>query len=188
MKILRGIAHYYESFHGVKIPEGILRQAVLLSERYITDRFLPDKAIDLIDEACSDMNLKDANINRRQEIDRELQDYGRERELLEAAEDPNFERMAEIKSRELQLQTELEGLTAQGEPQLTMDNLARVIELWTKIPASKIREEEFKRLSELDQRLKTKVVGQDEAIESVSAAIRRNRVGISPKHLSLIHI
>ena len=182
MNILRGIAHYYETFHGVRIPEGILRQAVVLSERYITDRFLPDKAIDLIDEACSDMNLKDANINRRQEIDRELQDYGRERELLEAAEDPNFERMAEIKSRELQLQTELEGLTAQGEPQLTMDNLARVIELWTKIPASKIREEEFKRLSELDQRLKTKVVGQDEAIESVSAAIRRNRVGISPKH------
>ncbi len=182
MKILRGIAHYYESFHGVKIPEGILRQAVLLSERYITDRFLPDKAIDLIDEACSDMNLKDANINRRQEIDRELQDYGRERELLEAAEDPNFERMAEIKSRELQLQTELEGLTAQGEPQLTMDNLARVIELWTKIPASKIREEEFKRLSELDQRLSKKLIGQDAAIDAVSAAIRRNRVGISPKH------
>ena len=182
MQILRGIAHYYETFHGVKIPEGILRQAVLLSERYITDRFLPDKAIDLIDEACSDMNLKDAGINRRQEIDRELADYGKERELLEAAEEPNFERLAEIKSRELQLQTELDGLTAQGEPQLTMDNLARVIELWTKIPASKIREEEFKRLSELDQRLKTKVVGQDQAIDAVSAAIRRNRVGISPKH------
>ena len=182
MKILRGIAHYYESFHGVKIPEGILRQAVLLSERYITDRFLPDKAIDLIDEACSDMNLKDAGINRRQEISRELADYGKERELLEAAEEPNFERLAEIKSKELQLQTELDGLTAQGEPELTMDNLARVIELWTKIPASKIREEEFKRLSELHQRLKTKIVGQDEAIEAVSAAIRRNRVGISPKH------
>ena len=182
MEILRGIAHYYESFHGVQIPEGILRQAVLLSERYITDRFLPDKAIDLIDEACSDMNLKDAGINRRQEIGRELADYGKERELLEAAEDPNFERLAEIKSRELQLQTELDGLSAQGEPQLTMDNLARVIELWTKIPASKIREEEFKRLSELDQRLRTKIVGQDEAIDAVSAAIRRNRVGISPKH------
>ena len=182
MEILRGIAHYYETFHGVKIPEGILRQAVLLSERYITDRFLPDKAIDLIDEACSDMNLKDAGINRRQEISRELADYGKERELLEAAEEPNFERMAEIKSRELQLQTELDGLAAQGEPQLTMDNLARVIELWTKIPASKIREEEFKRLSELDQRLKTKIVGQDQAIEAVSSAIRRNRVGISPKH------
>ncbi len=182
MEILRGIAHYYETFHGVKIPEGILRQAVLLSERYITDRFLPDKAIDLIDEACSDMNLKDAGINRRQEISRELADYGKERELLEAAEEPNFERMAEIKSRELQLQTELDGLAAQGEPQLTMDNLARVIELWTKIPASKIREEEFKRLSELDQRLKKKVVGQDKAIDAVSAAIRRSRVGISPKH------
>ena len=182
MEILRGIAHYYETFHGVKIPEGILRQAVLLSERYITDRFLPDKAIHLIDEACSDMNLKDAGINRRQEISRELADYGKERELLEAAEEPNFERMAEIKSRELQLQTELDGLAAQGEPQLTMDNLARVIELWTKIPASKIREEEFKRLSELDQRLKEKIVGQDEAIDAVSAAIRRSRVGISPKH------
>ena len=182
MEILRGIAHYYETFHGVKIPEGILRQAVLLSERYITDRFLPDKANDLIDEACSDMNLKDAGINRRQEISRELADYGKERELLEAAEEPNFERMAEIKSRELQLQTELDGLAAQGEPQLTMDNLARVIELWTKIPASKIREEEFKRLSELDQRLKKKVVGQDKAIDAVSAAIRRSRVGISPKH------
>ena len=182
MEILRGIAHYYESFHGVQIPEGILRQAVLLSERYITDRFLPDKAIDLIDEACSDMNLKDAGINRRQEISRELADYGKERELLEAAEEPNFERLAEIKSKELQLQTELDALNAQGQPQLTMDNLARVIELWTKIPASKIREEEFKRLIELDRRLKEKIVGQDEAIEAVSAAIRRNRVGISPKH------
>ena len=182
MKILRGIAHYYESYHGVKIPEGILRQAVLLSERYITDRFLPDKAIDLIDEACSDMNLKDPDINRRQEVLREIQDCAKEREMLEGAEEPNFERMAELKSKEMQLQSELDQLTAKGEPQLTMDNLARVIELWTKIPASKIREEEFKRLSELDQRLKQKIVGQDEAIEAVAAAIRRNRVGISPKH------
>ena len=182
MEILRGVAHYYESYHGVKIPEGILRQAVLLSERYITDRFLPDKAIDLIDEACSDMNLKDADINRRQEVLREIQDCEKEREMLEAAEEPNFERMAELKSREIQLQGELDQLTAKGEPELTMDNLARVIELWTKIPASKIREEEFKRLSELDQRLKQKIIGQDEAIEAVAAAIRRNRVGISPKH------
>ena len=182
MEILRGIAHYYENFHGVHIPEGILRQAVLLSERYITDRFLPDKAIDLIDEACSDMNLKDQDINRRQEVLRELDDYAKERELLEAAEEPNFERMAELKSKELQLQSELDDLTAKGQPELTMENLARVIELWTKIPASKIREEEFKRLSELDERLKSKIIGQDEAIDAVSAAIRRNRVGISPKH------
>ena len=182
MEILRGIAHYYETFHGVHIPDGILRQAVILSERYITDRYLPDKAIDLIDEACSDLNLHDKDINRRQEVLREIADFDKEREILEAAEEPNFERLAELKSRELQLQEELDQLTAKGTPELTMDNLARVIELWTKIPASKIREEEFKRLSELDQRLKKKIIGQDEAIDAVAAAIRRNRVGISPKH------
>ena len=182
LKILKGIAHYYEQFHGVKIPEGILRQAVLLSERYITDRFLPDKAIDLIDEACSDLNLHDKNINRRMELRREIEDYDKERELLQGAEEPDFERLAELKSLTIKAQTELDELCAQGDPQLTMDNLARVIELWTKIPASRIREDEFRRLSELDKRLKEHIVGQDEAAEAVAAAIRRNRVGISPKH------
>ena len=182
LKILKGIAHYYEQFHGVKIPEGILRQAVLLSERYITDRFLPDKAIDLIDEACSDLNLHDKNINRRMELRREIEDYDKERELLQGAEEPDFERLAELKSLTMKAQEELDALCAQGDPQLSMDNLARVIELWTKIPASRIREDEFRRLSELDKRLKEHIVGQDEAIEAVSAAIRRNRVGISPKH------
>ena len=182
LKILKGIAHYYEQFHGVKIPEGILRQAVLLSERYITDRFLPDKAIDLIDEACSDLNLHDKNINRRMELRREIEDYDKERELLQGAEEPDFERLAELKSLTIKAQTELDELCAQGDPQLTVDNLARVIELWTKIPASRIREDEFRRLSELDKRLKEHIVGQDEAIEAVAAAIRRNRVGISPKH------
>ena len=182
LKILKGIAHYYEQYHGVKIPEGILRQDVLLSERYITDRFLPDKAIDLIDEACSDLNLHDKNINRRMELRREIEDYDKERELLQGAEEPDFERLAELKSLTMKAQEELDALCAQGDPQLTMDNLARVIELWTKIPASRIREDEFRRLSELDKRLKEHIVGQDEAIEAVSAAIRRNRVGISPKH------
>ena len=182
LKILKGIAHYYEQFHGVKIPEGILRQAVLLSERYITDRFLPDKAIDLIDEACSDLNLHDKNINRRMELRREIEDYDKERELLQGAEEPDFERLAELKSLTMKAQEELDALCAQGDPQLTMDNLARVIELWTKIPASRIREDEFRRLSELDKRLKEHIVGQDEAVEAVAAAIRRNRVGISPKH------
>ena len=182
LKILKGNAHYYEQYHGVKIPEGILRQAVLLSERYITDRFLPDKAIDLIDEACSDLNLHDKNINRRMELRREIEDYDKERELLQGAEEPDFERLAELKSLTMKAQEELDALCAQGDPQLTMDNLARVIELWTKIPASRIREDEFRRLSELDKRLKEHIVGQDEAIEAVSAAIRRNRVGISPKH------
>ena len=182
LKILKGIAHYYEQFHGVKIPDGILRQAVLLSERYITDRFLPDKAIDLIDEACSDLNLHDKNINRRMELRREIEDYDKERELLQGAEEPDFERLAELKSLTIKAQTELDELCAQGDPQLTMDNLARVIELWTKIPASRIREDEFRRLSELDKRLKEHIVGQDDAVEAVAAAIRRNRVGISPKH------
>ena len=182
LKILKGIAHYYEQYHGVKIPDGILRQAVLLSERYITDRFLPDKAIDLIDEACSDLNLHDKNINRRMELRREIEDYDKERELLQGAEEPDFERLAELKSLTMKAQEELDAFCAQGDPQLTMDNLARVIELWTKIPASRIREDEFRRLSELDKRLKEHIVGQDEAVEAVAAAIRRNRVGISPKH------
>ena len=182
LKILKGIAHYYEQYHGVKSPEGILRQAVLLSERYITDRFLPDKAIDLIDEACSDLNLHDKNINRRMELRREIEDYEKERELLQGAEEPDFERLAELKSLTMKAQNELDALCAQGDPQLSMDNLARVIELWTKIPASRIREDEFRRLSELDKRLKAHIVGQDEAIEAVAAAIRRSRVGISPKH------
>ncbi len=183
LKILKGIAHYYESFHGVKIPDGILRQAVVLSERYITDRFLPDKAIDLIDEACSDMNLHDKNINRRMELRRELDDYAKERELLEGeTENPDFARLAELKSLEMKAQGELDALCAQGDPELTMDNLARVIELWTKIPASRIREAEYKRLSELSERLKKHIIGQDEAVDAVAAAIRRGRVGIGPKH------
>ena len=194
LKILQGIAHYYEQFHGVSIPQGVLRQAVLLSERYITDRYLPDKAIDLIDEACSDLNLHDADINRRMELERDLQNVTFERETLMSAQPPEgqeftekelddrYARIAELRSQELRIGNELDALRAKGTPQLTMENIARVIEMWTKIPASKIKEEEFKRLAELDQRLRAHVVGQDEAIAAVSAAIRRNRVGISPKH------
>ena len=194
LKILKGIAHYYETYHGVSIPEGVLRQAVLLSERYITDRFLPDKAIDLIDEACSDLNLKDPTINRRMEVKRDLENVTFERETLMSAEAPEGEevteeqldqryaRIAELRSQEMRLQEELAELEKKGVPQVTMENIARVIEMWTKIPASKIKEEEFKRLAELDVRLKQHIVGQDEAVDAVSAAIRRSRVGISPKH------
>ncbi|MCI2057895.1 MAG: ATP-dependent Clp protease ATP-binding subunit [Oscillibacter sp.] len=187
VKILRGIAPNYEKYHGVKISDGMLRQAVLLSERYITDRFLPDKAIDLIDEACSDLNLKDPDISRRMEVQRELDDYEKERVMLEeqasqAGNDTDYQRMAFLKSRELQLNTELQSLLAKGDPQLSMENLAHVIELWTKIPASRIREQEFQRLSSLAERLKSHIVGQDQAIDAVTAAVRRSRVGISPKH------
>ena len=185
--ILKGLAPRYEAYHGVKISDGILRQAVLLSERYITDRFLPDKAIDLIDEDCSDLNLKDADISRRMEIQRELDDYEKERNMLEEqsaqdGSDPDYERMAFLKSKEMQLHTELDALLEKGDPQLSMENLAHVIELWTKIPASRIREQEFQRLSHLESRLKEHIIGQDEAVAAVSAAVRRNRVGISPKH------
>ena len=183
--ILKGIAPYYERYHGVKIPEGMLRQAVLLSERYITDRFLPDKAIDLIDEACSDLNLKDKGISRRMEIQRELEDYEKERTMLEEKEEKeeaDYARMAELKSLELQLNAELQALCAQGDPQLSMENLAHVIELWTKIPASRVREQEFQRLSHLEDRLKSHIIGQDQAVAAVAAAVRRGRVGISPKH------
>ena len=185
VKILKGLAPKYEEVHGVKLTDGMIRQAVVLSERYITDRFLPDKAIDLIDEACSDLNLKDPDISRRMEIRRELDDYEKERAMLEEKEekdDGDYARMAELKSRDLQLSTELDTLTEKGDPQLTMENLAHVIELWTKIPAAKIREQEFQRLSLLEERLKGHIIGQDEAVAAVAAAVRRNRVGISPKH------
>jgi len=184
--ILKGLAPSYEQFHGVKIPEGMLRQAVLLSERYITDRFLPDKAIDLIDEACSDLNLKDPNISRRMAVQRELDDYERERAMLEegAAQngtEPDYERLAWLRSKDLQLNQELQELCAAGDPTLGMENLAHVIELWTKIPAARIREQEFQRLSLLENRLKEHIIGQDAAVAAVASAVRRNRVGISPK-------
>ena len=192
LKILRGIAHYYEQFHGVSIPDGVLRQAVQLSERYITDRYLPDKAIDLIDEACSDMNLHDADINRRMELEQQLSAIATEQETLSSETpeeeqspeqmDQRYARIAQLRSEQIRLQQELEAIKAKGTPTLTMDNIARVIEMWTKIPASKIKEEEFQRLSQLENRLKKHIVGQDEAVAAVAAAIRRNRVGISPKH------
>ncbi|MBQ6540484.1 MAG: ATP-dependent Clp protease ATP-binding subunit, partial [Oscillospiraceae bacterium] len=182
--IIKGIAGYYESFHGVRITDDMARQAVILSERYITDRFLPDKAIDLIDEACSDVNLKNETITRRMELEKERDDIGKERDLLLSSTENSgdYERLAYLRSREIQVNTELDTIKQRGMPELQMDNLARVIELWTHIPASSICEDEHKRLRELDVRLKKHIIGQDEAVDVVCAAIRRNRVGISPKH------
>ena len=165
----------------------------MLSERYITDRFLPDKAIDLIDEACSDVNLKNPDLIRADEVEKEIGDYARERELLASAPpktgdeydeqelDRRYERIAELRSREMQLQTELDALRAKGRPELTADNLARIIELWTKIPAASIRADEFEQLAGLGDRLRAHIVGQDQAIDTVCAAIRRNRVGLQAK-------
>ena len=193
IKIIRGIAHYYEDYHQVHISDEMCRQAVLMSERYITDRFLPDKAIDLIDEACSDVNLKDPGITRRMEAERDLENVCFEREALmsdggsagteltEEQLDMRYARIAELRSKEIQLHSEIDQLKAKGRPELTQDNLARIIELWTKIPASTICQDEFDRLAKLDERLKTHVVGQDEAVEAVCAAIKRSRVGLKTK-------
>ena len=260
VEIIRGIAHYYEDYHGVTISDEVARQAVLLSERYITDRFLPDKAIDLIDEACSDVNLHNKALARKAAIEKEKADLAKEKEvMLSAAADADakrqnaiadnerrlgdlrrelealnrarqelqqsplqegdvqhrleqnqhrreeilarqeelsaqrqkltsetadkaYARLAELRSLELRLDQEEKELEAQELPALTVENLARVIEQWTKVPASRIQETEYARLATLDQRLKQHIVGQDQAVEAVTAAIRRNRVGISPKH------
>ena len=246
-QILQGIAPYYESYHHVVITPDICRLAVTMSERYITDRYLPDKAIDLIDEAASEVNLHNKALARMAEIEKELADYAKEMDVVVAAtsgsddpqvhrlqqqeqklqrqrdslemaisrddneapnrEDPAFQerqesrrvslekrtiqeqcsqkayqRLAELKSRQAQLNAQLEELRAKGDPMLTPAHLAQVVELWTKIPASQIQEQEFERLAKLEERLKTHIVGQDEAVSAVARAIRRGRVGISAKH------
>ncbi len=259
VKIIEGIAPYYEKYHHVTISPAVARLAVTMSERYITDRYLPDKAIDLIDEACSDVNLHNQALARLAEIDKELADYAKETEVVLAAtngkgdarlteltqketqvqktkdamevaiaqdernastpNDPAFrerqagrrqqvmtyqrqlsdlagqkqaildeingkayQRLAELKSRQAKLYQERAALESEATPALTVAHLARVIELWTKIPASQIQEQEFERLAKLEDRLKQHIVGQDEAVHAVAAAIRRGRVGISAKH------
>ncbi len=182
VEIIRGIAHYYETFHGVRISDEIARLSVILSERYITDRFLPDKAIDLIDEACSDLNLKSKNITELVSLKKRLELIGNEREALTSdTSEEAFERLALLKSEECKLLDRKTELEKEPTPELSAEHLARVIELWTKIPASAIQETEFKKLSNLDSRLKTRIIGQDKAVEAVVRAIKRNRVGISPK-------
>ncbi|HIT34440.1 MAG TPA: ATP-dependent Clp protease ATP-binding subunit [Candidatus Faecousia intestinigallinarum] len=181
-QILQGIAKSYSQFHGVSISPEIARQCVVLSERYITDRFLPDKAIDLLDEACSDVNLRSKEISQLAELKKERDDYELElRMLTEDTQNEHFERLAEIRSKLCQIAAKIEELEQLPPPQVTMENLARIIELWTKIPASKIKAQEYQQLKGLPERLKEHIVGQDEAVDAVAKAIRRNRVGISPK-------
>ena len=256
IRIIQGIAPYSEKYHFVSISPEMCRLAVTMSERYITDRFLPDKAIDLIDEACSDVNLHNKTLAREVEVKKELEALEKEREnlmveandrdykrqttlknneqrqteirrelnkltaehdslmgnpattealaaneqrqsnfrreldnlagereklLSDEGSSRDYERLASIKSREIQLQDELNKLEAQSAPPLTVEHLARVIELWTKIPASQIQEAEYERLAKLEDRLKEHLIGQDEAVHAVAAAVRRGRVGIASK-------
>ena len=256
VKIIQGIAPYYERFHFVSISPEMCRLAVTMSERYITDRFLPDKAIDLIDEACSDVNLHNKTLAREVEVKKEIESLEKERERLmveandrdykrqtalknneqrqtelrrelaklnaehdslmgnpattealsaneqrqsnfrrelgslaeerekllsDEGSSKDYENLAAIKSREMQLQDELAKLEAQSAPPLTVEHLAHVIELWTKIPASQIQEAEYERLARLEDRLKEHIIGQDEAVHAVATAVRRGRVGIASK-------
>ena len=256
VKIMEGIAPYYEKYHYVSISPAICRAAVTMSERYITDRYLPDKAIDLIDEACSDVNLHNKALAREKQVRKSLEDLSAQREammtessnrdvkkqsdlkanearqaeirrklsalagehaalaldpdqapglkdnereqetlnaelsrlgeertklLSSGGEDQNYEQLAKLKSQELQLQEELAKLEAMSAPPLTIEHLARVIELWTKIPASQIQEQEYERLAHLEERLKEHIIGQNEAVSGVAAAVRRGRVGIASK-------
>ena len=179
---MQGIAKAYAQFHVVTISPEIARQCVVLSERYITDRFLPDKAIDLLDEACSDVNLRSKEISRMAELKKERDDYELELRMLnEQTENQDYARLAHIRSKLMRIAAEIEELEKIPAPAVTMENLARIIELWTKIPASKIKAQEYEQLRGLQDRLKEHIVGQDQAVDAVARAIRRNRVGISPK-------
>ena len=179
--IASGVAHYYEAYHSVVIPKAMARQAVLLSERYITDRYLPDKAIDLLDEAAADLNLNSPVCREMESLNGQLNALKAEASqlLLGDLSPETEERLSAVKESTDMLEAKRKALIDGGLPELTVDNLARIIELWTKIPAGKIKEQEFSRLIHLADRLKARIVGQDQAVDAVCSAIRRRRAGIS---------
>ena len=188
--MLRGIKHYYEEFHGIIVPDELLRRTVVLSERYITDRYLPDKAIDLLDEAASYLSLNTAVINESYDIRDQLLKLKAEREALEAQTGTldgvdaqrNYEQIAHLRGKELKLSARLQEIEPEcAKVELTVEQLAAVIEVWTGVPASTISENEFEKLSKLEDKIKSRIVGQDEAVHAVVRAIKRNRAGISYK-------
>ncbi len=188
VKMLEGIKHYYEEFHSIKIPVEVLRKAVMMSERYITDRYLPDKAIDLIDEAASHLSLSSAAINESLEIRSKLLELKSEREAIEGESVPengdsnHYERLAKVKSKEIQLSARLKDIEPECEKIIMTEfELASVVEIWTGVPATNIAANEFERLDKLEERLKQKLVGQDVAVNAVARAIKRKRAGVSYK-------
>ena len=183
IEVLRGVKVYYEKHHCVRVPDPIVASVVQLSERYITDRYLPDKAIDLIDEACSRLNLDEPAISEIPALQDELDGIAKKQDdlLQETQDEKTYAEMANLRSRELQIQNRLDELRARPVPALDAEHLAAVIELWTGIPASRVQAQELGRLNGMEDRLKQRVIGQDEAIESICTAIRRSRAGISPK-------
>ena len=178
--ILEGIKKYYEEYHKVKISSDVIRQAVIMSEKYINDRFLPDKAIDILDEACSRINLENKALYKLEMIKQELSKVQAEKEEVIAADSTeDYQKAADLKTRECQLIEEIDKLSAKTKPkQLTVQDIATVIENWTKIPVKKITEEETQKLLNLETNLHKRIIGQDEAVSSVARAIRRNRAGL----------
>ncbi len=183
VEILKGIKKYYEDFHRVIVTDDIARRAVLYSERYINDRFLPDKAIDLLDEACSCANLRNKVLAQYDEYNRQIGVYQHVIDSEEQKEkDIDYEKLAENKAKVLQLQSQADSIKQEALGQkVTDEDLAKVIELWTGIPASKIQESELQRVAGLEEALKKRIIGQDEAVRLVSAAVRRSRVQISKR-------
>ena len=180
VNILDGIKKYYEDFHKVKISTDVIKQAVIMSEKYIHDRFLPDKAIDVLDEACSEINLNNKDLYELEVLKNELQDVQAEKaEAAQADSTEDYQKAAELKMRECKLQEQIDALNKNMKVvSLTTQDIANVIERWTKIPVKKITEEETQKLLNLEQNLHKRVIGQDEAVKSVSRAIRRNRAGL----------
>ncbi len=184
-KMLLGIKDYYENYHKVQISDNLVHSAVTLSERFINDRFLPDKAIDLLDEACTCANLRNKNISEYENKLNEKADLIiREQDLMEA-EEPDYEAIAKVKQDIMQCETRINQLIplVENSP-VTEEDLARVIQLWTGIPAQKIVESDLRRLADLDKKLKAKVIGQDEAVDVVAKAVRRGRICVSPRRRS----
>ena len=189
IEILRGIKHYYETFHGIRIPENILALTVTLSERYITDRYLPDKAIDLLDEAASYRALSTKELNERLTLDDELKAVQKERAMVESAPEQEmddmqekYRQLADVRVKEARISERIAEIAPVCESvELTAEDLARVIEIWTGVPATEITENEFFRIDRLADRMKEKIIGQDEAVDAVARAIKRNRAGVSYK-------
>lgn len=185
VEILKGIRSYYEKYHGIRITDQVIRRMVQLSERYINDRFLPDKAIDLMDEACANVSMHSPVINELNALADEIKGLEKQQSDLEAKEmmgEDDYARLAELKTQKLQKDQRFDELSAERDKlELTVEDLAKVIEVWTGIPASSIGENDFKKLEALADTLRSHIVGQDEAIEKVTRAIRRSRAGISYK-------
>ena len=180
IEILKGIKKYYEDYHKVQIPDDVIRQTVIMSEKYIHDRFLPDKAIDVLDEACSRINLNNKDLYDLEILKNKLSDVQAQKEAAaEADSTEDYKKAAELKTQECSLTEQIEAIEKRMKPVvLTVQDIARVIENWTKIPVQKLTEEETQKLLSLEDNLHKRVIGQNEAVSAVARAIRRNRAGL----------